>query len=80
MTADIVNLRKARKAKARLDKERLAAENRAAFGRTKGQRLVEQLDRERARKALDAAQREPATGEGAAAPDHGHGRKPDRDE
>ena len=80
MTADIVNLRKARKAKARLDNERQAAENRAAFGRSKGQRLVEQLDRERARKALDAAQRETMPGDGAAAPDHAAGSKPDRDE
>ena len=61
MTGEIVNLRKARKAKARTDKERAASENRALFGRTKGQKLVEELDRERARKALDAAERE--TGE-----------------
>ncbi len=33
--ADIVNLRKARKDKARADKEKKAAENRVAFGRTK---------------------------------------------
>ena len=58
MSADIVNLRKARKAKARADKEREAASNRAAFGRTKGQRQLEELDKARARKALDAAQRE----------------------
>ena len=58
MTGEIVNLRKARKAKARTDKERAASENRALFGRTKGQKLVEELDRERARKALDAAERE----------------------
>ena len=58
MTADIVNLRKARKAKMRRDKEREAAEHRAAFGRSKGQKQLEALDKERARKALDAAERD----------------------
>ena len=57
MTADIVNLRKARKAKARADKEREAAVNRAAFGRTRSQKELEALDKARAAKALDAAER-----------------------
>ena len=34
--AEIINLRKARKAKARADKEAEAAENRAKFGQPKG--------------------------------------------
>lgn len=38
MAAEIINLRQARKAKARADKEKRAAENRASFGRTKSQR------------------------------------------
>ena len=40
MSAEIVNLRRARKEKARADKERQAAENRIRFGRTKAERVV----------------------------------------
>ena len=58
MTAEIVNLRKVRKAETRRDKEREAAENRASHGRTKGQKQLEALDRARARKTLDEAARE----------------------
>ena len=47
MTAEIVNLRKARKAKAKVAKERQAEENRVRFGRTKGQKVVEDFDRAR---------------------------------
>ncbi|TIP55651.1 MAG: DUF4169 family protein, partial [Mesorhizobium sp.] len=36
--ADIVNLRQARKQKARADKERLAEQNRALHGRSKADR------------------------------------------
>ena len=57
MTAEIVNLRKARKAKLRSDKEQRAEENRAKFGRTKGQRLVEEHAKARARQELDGARR-----------------------
>ncbi|WP_406854289.1 DUF4169 family protein [Alsobacter sp. KACC 23698] len=38
MTADIVNLRRARKAKARTEADAAAAENRAKFGRPKAER------------------------------------------
>ncbi len=38
MTAEIINLRKARKARDRADKEKRAEENRAKFGRTKVER------------------------------------------
>ncbi len=48
--AEIVNLRHARKQKARIDKERAAAENRAVFGRTKD-------ERERQRRLDDQAAR-----------------------
>ena len=47
--AEIVNLRQARKRKARLDKEAAAAENRIAFGRTKAERKASE-----ARTELDA--------------------------
>ena len=40
MTAEIVNLRRARKAKARAGHEAVAAENRVRFGRTKDERRV----------------------------------------
>ena len=38
MTADIINLRRARKAKARAERTRQADENRITFGRTKAER------------------------------------------
>lgn len=38
--AEIVNLRRARKAKARADKEAVAAENRARHGRTAHERVL----------------------------------------
>jgi hypothetical protein len=38
MTADIINLRRARKAKAKAGQEAVAAENRVKFGRTKAER------------------------------------------
>ena len=59
MTAEIVNLNKARKAKTRADKERQAEENRRKFGRTKGQRLSEEHDKSRAQRELDGMQRDP---------------------
>ena len=58
MSAEIVNLRQARKIKARAAKAEVAAHNRAAFGRTKSQKQLEHLDRERARKTLDDAARD----------------------
>ncbi len=58
MTADIVNLRRARKAKARGDREAQAAENRARFGRTKEERRLETARGELERRRLEAARRE----------------------
>lgn len=48
MTADIVNLRKVRKAKVRAESDAQASENRVRFGRTKAERRLEE-----ARSALD---------------------------
>lgn len=62
MTAEIINLRKARKAKVRSGKERVAEENRVRFGRTKGQKQAEAGDKDRARRELDGVQR--VTGDG----------------
>ncbi|MBN8994540.1 MAG: DUF4169 family protein [Rhizobiales bacterium] len=62
MTAEIVNLRRARKAKTRAEKEREAEANRIAFGRTKAERKATAAERERAGRAIDSHRREP-TGE-----------------
>jgi hypothetical protein len=56
--ADIFSLSKARKARARADKEQVAAANRAKFGRTKAERLTEEGTRKLAEKRLDATKRE----------------------
>jgi hypothetical protein len=58
MTADIVNLRRARKAKARTEHDQAAAENRRAFGRTKADKQAEAAERERAGRALEAHRRD----------------------
>ncbi len=51
--ADIVNLRRARKDKARLEQEREAAANRQRFGRTKAEKSADTDAKARARRALD---------------------------
>jgi hypothetical protein len=61
MTAEIVNLRQVRKQKARADKERQAAQNRAKFGRSKEARDLESAETARHRRALDAHQRDTDT-------------------
>jgi len=50
---DIVNLRRARKAKLRDDKHRKAEENRTRFGRTKAERQRVSLDAKKKTKDLD---------------------------
>jgi hypothetical protein len=40
MSADVINLRRARKHKARADKDQQAAENRVRHGRTKAEKLA----------------------------------------
>jgi hypothetical protein len=57
--ADIINLRMARKAKARADSAAKADENRARFGRTKAEKAFEAAVRAKAARALDQAKREP---------------------
>ena len=61
MTADIVNLRRARKAKQRQDAGAKAAENRAKFGRTKHARATDHAEAERAGRHLDALRLDPVT-------------------
>lgn len=55
---EVINLRAVRKAKARVSREVEAQANRAKFGRTKGEKLREAQEAERAAKLLDGAKRE----------------------
>lgn len=55
--AEIVNLNRARKAKRRAGEEAQAAANRAAFGRTRAEKLKDAADRARLEQALDGAKR-----------------------
>lgn len=52
---DVINLKTARKARARADKVTAAAANRAKFGRTKAQRAEEKAEAARRAAALDGA-------------------------
>lgn len=56
--ADIVNLRQARKQKARAEKETAAAENRIKFGRTKAERKHEEAQNIVADKRIEAHKRD----------------------
>jgi hypothetical protein len=57
--ADIINLRLARKARARAAEELAAAANRAAHGRTKAQKQADRAERARHEAALDGASIDP---------------------
>ena len=58
MSADIINLRQARKNKARRDKEATAAENRERHGRKKAERQLTEARDDKDRRDLDAHRRE----------------------
>jgi hypothetical protein len=58
MTAEVVNLRMARKARARDDAQALAATNRAKFGEVKPARKARESEAARADRVLDGARRE----------------------
>lgn len=58
---DIVNLNQVRKAKARDGERRQAEENRAKFGRSKGEKAVIERLATRAERTLDAHRRERPT-------------------
>lgn len=62
MSAEIVNLRQARKRKARAEKDARADENRILFGRTKAERKQTEFERRRDRAELDGKRREDADG------------------
>ncbi len=55
---EVVNFRQARKGLARKAAEQQAAENRARFGRTKGEKQRDTVEQARLRKELDGAKRE----------------------
>ena len=57
--AELVNLNRARKAKARQDAQTRAAQNRVAFGRTKAEKDLARAQAEKARRDLDAARLDP---------------------
>jgi hypothetical protein len=57
--AEIVNLNRARKARAKQDAQARASANRARFGRTKADKLRDKAEAERLAKRLDDSQREP---------------------
>ncbi|RAK66472.1 DUF4169 family protein [Phenylobacterium kunshanense] len=56
--AEVVNLNKARKAKARAEDKTRAAQNRVRFGRPKAETATSKLEAERARRDLDGKKRE----------------------
>lgn len=60
--ADIINLRRARKAKGRATAEKQAEQNRAQFGQTKAEKTVRKLEDARTKKAHDAGKLEPENG------------------
>ncbi|HWU72508.1 MAG TPA: DUF4169 family protein [Sphingomonas sp.] len=57
--ADIVNLNRARKAKARGEAQTTAAANRIVHGRTKAEKQAAKAEAERRARELDGAKREP---------------------
>ena len=56
--AEIINLRQARKQKARAEKEARASDNRIQFGRTKAEKKLTKAERDMAARRLDAHKRD----------------------
>ena len=54
---DVINLRQARKARARADREKAAEQNRAKFGRTKGQKSRDEANKSNLEKEVEGARR-----------------------
>ncbi len=65
MTAKIINLRQARKQRAREAEAADAAENRVRFGRTRAERERDKLNDTRARQNIDGHRREPISDAGS---------------
>jgi hypothetical protein len=58
MSAEIINLAKARKAKAKAGKAAQATQNRAKFGRTKADKAFEKAQQDKAVRLLDQSKRD----------------------
>jgi len=58
MTAEIINLNRVRKEKARRDKASVAEENRVRFGRTRAQKALDRISAEKARHHVDGHRRD----------------------
>jgi hypothetical protein len=56
--AEIINLNKARKAKARVEKSVQADANRARFGRTRSEKAADAADKARIARKLDDSKRD----------------------
>ena len=56
--ADIINLRSARKQKARADKDAQAQQNRVLFGRTKAEKLKQAAEKAQADKHIEGHKRD----------------------
>ncbi len=56
--SEVINFKQKRKAKARSDKEKTAAENRVKYGRTKAEKSAEKLRSEMAKKKIEGHKRE----------------------
>jgi hypothetical protein len=63
--ADVTNLRRARKDKARREHEREAEANRLRFGRTKAQKSADRDTATRSRRSLDAKRLSPDKPDGS---------------
>ncbi|SFO65513.1 protein of unknown function [Cohaesibacter marisflavi] len=55
---NVINLRQARKAKARTEKEKKAEANRALFGQTKAQKTKQRFETDKLERHLDGHKRE----------------------
>ncbi|MCW9035326.1 MAG: DUF4169 family protein [Alphaproteobacteria bacterium] len=53
MPAEIINLKRVKKQKTRIEKDKAAAENRRKYGRTKDEKARSLLEEKRAQKNLD---------------------------
>jgi len=56
--AELINLNRARKAKANVDKDAVAAANRVKFGRSKAEKAQEAAEKAMATKLIDAHKRD----------------------
>lgn len=61
--AEIINLRRARKQRARQDAETQAQQNRVSFGRSKAERRLTEAERDKATRALEGHRRPGEDGE-----------------